>query len=108
MISGLDQGQERVMEYFKDLLTVKDEDGIDKEGKLEQAKAYALDEIFTDNTNLSLNVQEDEILGKKKVIYHNFQIMKLDYHRKNPKDRILFLVFHDACSNFKIVEIKNR
>ena len=53
-----------VMEHFKDLLTVKDEDGIDKEGKLEQAKAYALDEIFTDNTNLSLNVQEDEILGK--------------------------------------------
>ena len=98
VISGLDQGQERVMEYFKDLLTVKDEDGIDKEGKLEQAKAYALDEIFTDNTNLSLNVQEDEILGKKKVINHNFQIMKLDYHRENPKYHILFLVFHDACS----------
>ena len=51
------------MEHFKELLTVKDEDGIDKEGKLEQAKAFALDEIFTDNTNLSLNVQEDEILG---------------------------------------------
>ncbi|XP_063676081.1 uncharacterized protein LOC134812533 isoform X6 [Bolinopsis microptera] len=68
VISGLDQGQERVMEYFKDLLTVKDEDGIDKEGKLEQAKAYALDEIFTDNTNLSLNVQEDEILALFHVI----------------------------------------
>ena len=51
------------MEHFKDLLTVHDEEGIDSDGHLEQAKAYALDEIFTDNTNLSLNVQEDEILG---------------------------------------------
>ena len=64
MISGLEQGQETVMEHFKELLTVNDEEGIDTEGKLEQAKAFALDEIFTDNTNLSLNVQEDEILGK--------------------------------------------
>lgn len=51
------------MEHFKDLLTVRDEDEMDLDGKLEQSKAYALDEIFTDNTNLSLNVQEDEILG---------------------------------------------
>ncbi|KAL5265436.1 hypothetical protein ACHWQZ_G006224 [Mnemiopsis leidyi] len=68
VISGLDQGQELVMEHFKELLTVKDEEGIDKEGKLEQAKAFALDEIFTDNTNLSLNVQEDEILELFHVI----------------------------------------
>ena len=51
------------MEYFKEILSVHDTEGIDTEGKLEQAKAFALDEIFTDNTNLSLNVKEDEILG---------------------------------------------
>ena len=62
-MSGLEPGQEMLMAHFKALLTVKDEEGIDKDRTLEQVKAYALDEIFTDNTNLSLNVQEDEILG---------------------------------------------
>ena len=57
------------MAQFKALLAVKDEDGVDKEKKLEQVKAYALDEIFTDNTNLSLNVKEDEILGKRLYFY---------------------------------------
>ena len=53
------------MESFKDLLAGKGE-GVGMEelkGQLEQAKAYAIDEMFTDNTNLSLNVQEHEIKG---------------------------------------------
>ena len=54
------------MEFFTDLLKVKGE-GVGMEelkGQLEQAKAFAIDEMFTDNTNLSLNVQEDEIKGR--------------------------------------------
>ena len=59
----MEEGQDLAMESFKDLLTVADTENIDNKMELEQAKAYALDEIFTDNTNLSLNVQEDEILA---------------------------------------------